>query len=84
MRVGFIKQNASRTKVLRGITPHKERCPAIKKAGTAPPARPAWSREKTSLTGVMLEIKEDNGWLNEYTWSDEPSSDNDCKAVKSA
>ena len=53
--------------------------PAVKKAGTAPPAR---SREITNPTEVMLEITEDHSWLNEYTLSDEPGSDNDCKAVK--
>ena len=80
LKVGFKKQNASRTGVLRGIIPYKEMCPAIKKAGTAPLAR---SPEITNLTEVMFKITEDNGWLNEYTLSDEPSSDNDCKVVKS-
>ena len=57
LKVRFIEQKTSRTRVLRGITFHKEMCPAVRKADTAPPAQ---SREITSPREVMLEITEDD------------------------
>ena len=81
MGIDSLNKNTGKAKVPRGIIPHKEMSPAAKKAGTAPPARPAPSREVTNPAKVILEITENHDLLNEFTSSYEPDGGEDCQAV---
>ena len=81
LEICTLDRKPKRAKVPKGIIPHKEMCPAAKKAGTAQLVRPAQSWELTNPDKVMLEITENHDWLNDFTLSDKSDSDDDCQAV---